>query len=183
MLKCLTQNQVKEILDYNPMTGIFTWKARPRSMFGTDVSWRVWNAKHATTQAGTDGHGYRIISCFSKRFQMHRLAWLFMHGEWPAGCIDHINHDPSDNRIENLRVVSNDENQRNREISSNNTSGATGVRRHRGSSRWEARIGFEGKFIYLGIFLSKQKAIEARKKAETKFGFHKNHGEPMKVAL
>lgn len=96
-----------------------------------------------------------------------------MHGVDPDD-IDHINGDPSDNRLENLRNVSHEVNGRNLARRKNNTSGVTGVSRH--GSKWVARICPSRRTIYIGIFDSFDDAVAARRAAEVKYGYHPNRG-------
>lgn len=97
-------------------------------------------------------NGYLYISIDGTRYLAHRLAWLYVHGEWPAGQIDHMNGDRIDNRLANLRVVSNAINQQNvrRARVDNRSSGVLGVSRLRG--KWRARIWLDGRERHLGVF-------------------------------
>ena len=107
----LTQTQVQQLLDYEPATGLFTWKERPgNKRFNT-----LWAGKPAFTQE--DGHGYLCGSIFNKTYRASRIAWLYHRGVWPQHEIDHINHDKKDNRILNLRDVPHRENTLNRKSS------------------------------------------------------------------
>jgi len=105
---------------------------------------------------------------------MHRLAWLYMTGEWPENQIDHINHIGTDNRWVNLRDT--DENPMNRGMQGNNTSGFTGVSWHKYGKKWQAEMQVGGEHIHIGYFTNKQQAIDARKSANIEYGFHENHG-------
>jgi hypothetical protein len=139
------------------------WRERPSSNF--DMSRPAGSIR---------SDGYRRI-CVSSRFYLaHRLIWVFHFGVWPKYEIDHINHDRDDNRIENLRDTK--ENDLNRSPYKNNSSGFIGVSWHKCDKRWQARISVNGKQIHLGNFTRKEDAIQARKEAERKFGFHPNHG-------
>lgn len=158
----ITQKELKELLNYNPDTGIFTWRYSRRG------------AKKGSTAGSNDGYGYTSIRVNSKPYGSHRLAWLYMFGAWPKNQIDHINHDRVDNRIENLREVTRQENGRNLALNKKNTSGVTGVRRK--GNQWYATIGVNGSKVRLGGFKDKFEAICARKSANNKYGFHKNHG-------
>jgi len=121
-------------------------------------------------------NGYREIRVNYKRHYAHRLIWAYFNGAIPEGAqIDHINHDSTDNRIENLRVVSHQNNHRNQSIRRNNTSGVTGVGRERG--KWVAKIMVDGKSISLGRFTELKEAVEARLEANKLYGFHDNHGK------
>ena len=112
---------------------------------------------------------------FSQLYKAHRVAYAIHFGEWPRGCIDHINGIKTDNRADNLRVVDRATNNRNRPTQKNNTSGVTGVSQTP-QGKWRAVIKVNKKTQSLGVFSAKKDAISARKEAETKFGFHKNHG-------
>ncbi len=107
---------------------------------------------------------------------MHRLAWLYMYGEWPVGDIDHINGIRDDNRLINLRSVSRQENLRNRRTGRNNTSGVMGVNWDKSLGKWRSSIGIGGKTKHLGVSHYKWDVICLRKSAEMKYGFHLNHG-------
>jgi hypothetical protein len=121
-----------------------------------------------------DGNGYLRIKIDNVKYRVHRVIWLMTYGNWPDGQIDHVNGVRNDNRIENLRVVSVQDNQRNSHRRVDNTSGATGVFKEVGG--WRARIKVNGKRINLGFFDSFDAAVAARKQSESQFGFHPNHG-------
>lgn len=117
----ITQNTLKELFDYNPDTGLFTWKvAKARRIKAGDVAGNLNNT------------GYIHIRVDGKNYQAHRLAWLYTHGKFPDNCIDHINGIKDDNRISNLRDVTTQENNSTL-LAKKNTSdavplGKTGVR-------------------------------------------------------
>lgn len=117
--------------------------------------------------------GYIQISVAGDRYMAHRLAWLYVYGSWPDGQIDHINQDKTDNRIANLRVVSNKQNQENISNWSHNTSGRRGVRHKAG--RWIAEIIQFKKKIHLGSFSTMLDAVAARIRAEREVFTHSNH--------
>lgn len=164
----LTQNELKSVLHYDPKTGVFTWR-----------DCHVNNAIKPDRTAGCiNSWGYRIIAIRDVRYRAHRLAWLYTYGEWPKGQLDHINRNPDDNRIANLREATPQENQRNRWLPSNNTSGYPGVVFNKSHGKWIASITVSRKRIHLGTFDSKEQAIEARMEAESLYGFTGNHGVP-----
>lgn len=99
----------------------------------------------------------------------HRLAWLYIHGRWPIKHLDHINRVRSDNRISNIREATSSENQRNKGMMSNNTSGITGVRYDPSRNKYHAQIEILGKSKNLGRFINIEDAITARKEAEVKY--------------
>lgn len=178
----LTAEFVKECLNYYPKTGLFTWKIRPREHFVSDRSCSVWNSRYANKEAGsihkTKGRrfGYKVITLNNKIYRAHRLAWLIVYGKWPKNEIDHIDGDHFNNKIDNLRDVPNSVNMKNLSIRIDNKTGYNGLVL-RPSGSWRAEIRIDGKSIYLGTFKNKEDAIQARKDAEIKYGFHPNHGK------
>ena len=151
----LTAEYLRSVLHYSPETGIFTWKV--------STSNRVKTGDIAGSQ---NGLGYLQIKVCSRLYRAHRLAWLYIHGSWPTDQIDHINRIRTDNRISNLREVSNKQNQQNKSKSSHNTSGYQGVRWHKRDSKWVAQIKHNQKLIHLGYFSILEEALSARKAAE-----------------
>ena len=151
----LTAEYLRSILHYDQETGIFTWKVR--------TARRV---KVGDVAGCQNGLGYLRIMVCSRRYKAHRLAWLYIHGSWPNGQIDHINRDRSDNRIANLRDVTHKQNQQNRSKSSNNTSGHPGVYWYKRDSKWQVKITHNKKDIHLGYFATLEEALSARKAAE-----------------
>ena len=120
--------------------------------------------------------GYRRIKINGVQYRMHRLVWLYHFGEWPVDEIDHINGERLDNRIDNLRVVTNQENCKNQKLPRNNKSGVTGVHFNKHHQKWQAQIKGDGKLKHLGSFANFEDAVAARKAAEILYGFHENHG-------
>lgn len=123
-----------------------------------------------------DVEGYCIINIGRSRHRAHRIVWVMMTSEQPDQ-IDHINGIRSDNRFENLRSVSNQQNARNQRLKENNTSGHAGVAWHKKHSKWISYIRVDGRMIYLGLFSEKENAVNARRHAELEYGFHENHGK------
>lgn len=161
----ITQDKLKSILLYEKETGIFKWKVGNNQINSGD-------------NAGTiNKKGYVRICINQKTYPAHCLAWLYVYGEYPQKQIDHINHDKQDNRIVNLRLVDNLENHKNMPRQKNNTSGVTGVSFRRNANKWVSHIKANGKFIHLGIFNTKEEAINSRKKAEQQYNFYMNHGK------
>ena len=151
----LTAEYLRSVLHYEPETGIFTRKVRTsRSVKVGDVA------------GCPDGGGYLRINVQSRLYRAHRLAWLYVYGEWPEDQLDHINRNRSDNRIANLRAVTNKQNGQNASKSSNNTSGHPGIYWLKQSSKWRACIMHNYKDIHLGCFTNIEEAISARKAAE-----------------
>lgn len=163
-MSTLTQNKLKELLNYNPNTGVFTWLVARGGNF-TGV-----------TAGSTTARGYITIRVNTQAYQAHRLAYLYMTGEFPLNDIDHINHVPDDNRWENLRAVTHKENLMNQLIRINNTSGCMGVHWNKKNTNWLVRIMNKGKYISIGSFNNLGDAVAARKAAEIEYGYHANHG-------
>lgn len=155
MRKDLTAEALRSVLNYDPVSGVFTWRAPvARSVSVGDV------AGSRATQ------GYLQIKVSGRPYMAHRLAWLYVHGKWPADQVDHRNGDRTDNRIENLRECSQGENGQNLAVYRSNTSGLTGVTHRAG--QWRARIDVGGKQKHLGWFRTAEDASAAylRAKAE-----------------
>jgi len=161
----LNQEYLKEILHYDPETGIFTWRVK-----------KVYFLK-VNDIAGYLDQGYRKIRINSKGYRAHRLAFLYMNGEFPPDQVDHINHVKDDNRWCNLRMVTSSENQRNLKMSKTNTSGFVGVSWHKGSKKWRVELLIKGKKKCFGLFKDINEAAKMRQQANIKYGFHPNHGK------
>jgi len=165
---------LRQLMSYDPTTGELTriyCKNMPKMRNTRFVGQPALNNKHR--------QGYRCGCVGNRLIMAHRAAWALFYGEWPDGHIDHINHDPADNRIANLRLASQTENMRNLPKLKNNTSGRTGVyltpNRH-GMPGWVALIRVNRKSVYLGRFQTFEAAAAARAAAEARYGFHPNHG-------
>lgn len=177
----ITQNILKELLNYDPNTGLLTWKARSERWFRNAKSSKAWNKKHAGKVAGSITHiqssslSYVRIKILGKNILAHRLAWMLVHGAWPEH-VDHINGCGTDNRMCNIRSVQPATNLRNKKLHMNNKSGIPGVAWEVDRSKWRAEISINGKMKRLGSFPDKFDAICARKSAENRYGFHPNHG-------
>ena len=154
----LTQEYLKEALDYDSETGDFTWRVRPENHFKTLSAMRWTNSRFSGKAAGCVSNiGYIAIKISGKSFGGQRLAWLYSHGILWDGDIDHINGDPLDNRLENLRAGSKSENQQNQKRPHGKTkSGFLGVIAQR--NKFVSIITTNRVRIYLGIFNT---AIEA----------------------
>ena len=161
----ITQQRLKQLLDYDPTTGIFTWKVR-----------RGGSAKAGSVAGCKKFDGYNYIKIDDKPCAAHRLAWLFIHGKFPNDQIDHINGVRDDNRIENLRDVDQFTNARNIAKRNDNTSGITGVCWHKVRNKWESRINIDGRKLHLGLFDCKATASYVAKHFRRKNGFTIRHG-------
>lgn len=172
------QKLLLELIRYEPETGCFYWRKRKRDFFKSNRSFNTWNTRFGEKKALTfvNPNGYLRGSILGKLYMAHRIAWVYCHGQAPKGEIDHINGNPSDNRIKNLRDVTKEQNAQNTKIHSNNTSGYSGVSYATRERNWRVEIGVHGKQVHLGSFKDKGLAIKARAAAEKKLGYHQNHG-------
>lgn len=169
----ITADYVRSILDYDPETGVLTWRER------ADMR-PQWNAKYAGKRAGCQAKGrrtcYRHIKIDGRKYREHRVCYLHYHGQWPDAEIDHVDGDGLNNRIKNLRGVSRAENMRNQRKYLNNTSGVNGVVWHRQKKKWEVRIWANGCQKHLGYFDGIEDAASARTEVEKQLGFSDRHG-------
>ena len=164
----LTQERLKELLDYDPETGVFTWRVtRGRARSG-----RVAGCIQLKTG------GKRYISITVDRFccLAHRLAVYYVTGVFPLNETDHHDGNGLNNSYTNLRCVPHQENCKNMRRSKANTSGATGVSWHRTAKKWRVRVRVNGQDIHLGFFHNREEAISTRKAAELEHNYHPNHG-------
>ena len=167
----LTQDQLKEVLHYCPETGVFTWleNMSSRARKGAEAGW-------VQQDSGGGGKSYRRIRVGRGTYFAHRLAFLYMTGEFPEDQVDHEDGNGTNNVWSNLRAVDSIENAKNQRRYSNNTSGTVGIYWHKSRRKWQAQIAYGGCRKSLGYFHSKEDAIAARKAAEVLYGFHENHG-------
>ena len=142
-----------------------------------EMSYR-WRTRYAGKEAFTtvSGNGYLYGSVNSVKMRAHRVIWALCHGEQPSDQIDHINGIRTDNRIENLRVVSRQENMRNTALLRNNTSGVCGVSWNKARGKWLAHIKIDGRLKNIGLFDRLEDAAVARAEASARYGFTKRHG-------
>ena len=158
----ITQKYLKAIFQYDPDTGVFTWRQRPLDHFKNSHRHNIWNTKHAGAIAGSlTPVGYWRITINNKSYKAHRLAWLYTYGKWPKGQIDHMDGNKLNNRIDNLRRASNAENNRNVGLKKSNNSGYKGVSWSKREEKWQVFIGVNGKNKNLGYYTDPQEASEA----------------------
>jgi hypothetical protein len=157
----ITIDRLKEVLDYDPQTGIFTWKVRTakRTIVGD-------------TAGCPNKKGYIYIRIDTVNYRANVLAWFYVTGQWPSDQIDHENCKRGDNRFSNLREATCTNNAHNRPMRKTNTSGYTGVFWRKGTRRWQAKIMINRKYIHLGCFDEAPDAARAYKEAAKKY-----HGE------
>lgn len=154
----LTQEQLKLILKYESDTGIFRWLvSRPNGVKPNDIAGAVADS------------GYRRIKINNRSYAAHRLACLYMTGEWPLSVVDHIDADKLNNSWVNLRQANHQQNAGNAKLSKANITGLKGVSPNR--HQWQANIRVAGKLRFLGRFDSPEAAHRAYlTAAETHFG-------------
>jgi len=137
----ITQNSLKEILSYDPETGIFTNKnTRGRAK------------ENAIAGCINKKTRYVVLRINYSLYQAHRVAWFYMTGNWPIKQIDHINHNRSDNRWVNLREATNQQNNWNLPAKKTNKSGYRGVHWDNDRRKWRSRIVIDGKCVHIGMF-------------------------------
>jgi hypothetical protein len=154
MKRKLTPARLREALNYNPDTGIFTWKISKKGVI------RKENAGCLDKQSN-----YLSITIDGLKNRCHRLAWLYIYSEFPVGMIDHIDRNRTNNRILNLRIVNFSKNSMNTSIRSDNTSGYRGVSWCNLTKKWAAYIWKDKKKIHIGLFDNIEDAAAAHKRA------------------
>jgi hypothetical protein len=159
----VTQERLKELVSYNPLTGFLVWNETRRTR------------KKSAVAGSLKPDGYRRIQIDKTRYYAHRLVWLWVYGEVPSCEIDHVNRERDDNRLCNLRLATGAENKQNRAKQNTNTSGYTGVGWNIGKGKWQSRIMRDGKSIHLGYYDRIEDAVNAR--AEAKRKYHTFHPE------
>ena len=154
-MNLLTQQRLKELLTYDLETGDFFWiKNRGPVKIGDKAG-----SKHKD--------GYLHIFIEGKHYLCHRLAWMYVHGEWPKKCIDHINGNKKDNRIKNLRDVEVSQNMHNQvNPQKHNHSGMLGVSWKKSNNKWVAQISVNKKKKHIGYFDERHDAQQAYLKAK-----------------
>lgn len=143
-----------ELVTYNKRTGIFKSKVNGHLIKKGDVL------------GSLNSRGYVRWRLLGRHVYMHRLAWFYVHGRWPADLLDHRNGVFSDNRIANLRECDTVRNGRNRKLGSNNRSGKVGVFYVKRENRWRADIKLPDRRLVLGEFKTYEEASAARSAAE-----------------
>jgi hypothetical protein len=150
----LTSDRLRALLDYCPQSGVFRWKRKTGSQSFGEIA----GAKHVS--------GYVEIGLDGKTYKAHRLAWLYLYGDWPESEVDHINGIRDDNRAANLRHATRAENMQNKKRYASNASGVQGVCFHKATGKWVASIQASKRRRHLGVFCSKEDAGAAYQKAK-----------------
>jgi len=158
--KLVTTEYLREILSYDPTTGIFMWRKKFNRTFPEG---KVAGSKHSA--------GYISISVFNQKRLAHRLAWLYMTGNWPVEHIDHINGNKQDNRFVNLREVNRFQNLQNiTKPTKANKSGFLGVSAHQG--KWRMQLMVNRKRIKISGFNTPEEAHQCYVETKSKLVKH-----------
>ncbi len=150
----LTAERLREVLDYDPVTGVFHWRVSPRQ-----------NVKAGSVAGHCQADGYWRVRIDRRAYLAHRLVWLYVHGEWPPAMIDHRHGERSTARLDELRPATRSQNLANAKLSKVNTSGFKGVSWHKRQRAWVAQIGKaengKRRNYHLGYFADPKQAHEA----------------------
>ena len=149
----LDPEYLRQCFDYDTVTGVLTWRVRPREHFKGGAGWHNFNNQFANQPAGSKGDGgYMEVKINSSGYPIARIIWAMHTGQSEFSHVDHIDGNPTNNQILNLRLASFAENARNRTHKSNNSSGVRGVTWHTPSRKWWARITLNDKTHSLGLY-------------------------------
>lgn len=163
----LIPEDIGDFLSYDPETGVLRWKVGRGKVKAGGIAGVI----------DSNGLGYRKVGFRGVNYYAHRIAWFLHYGEQPPEKLDHWGNEPSDNRIENLRSVSQKENTWNRSMNSNNTSGFKGVTFDKAAGKFRPRVQVGGKRPYLGLYDTPEEANRvARAFREKHKGEFTNHG-------
>lgn len=155
----ITADQLRELLHYDPETGVFTWKqpTGDRVSVGCVIN-------------TTNSRGYVVVGLLGRRYKAHRLAWLYVYGELPSGEIDHRDEDTSNNRIANLRIATHSQNGQNQlKARRDSSTGYRGVHYEKRTGRYSAQIQADGVVHRLGRFDTAEQAYNAYLAAKSRF--------------
>lgn len=165
-MKTIEFSRANEILSYDPDTGYMTWKFRSADQ-------KFWNGRWAGRKVGfVSEAGYVMLQIKRQYFMAHRIAFLLMTGEMPTDLIDHIDGNRSNNAWSNLRHATRTQNNANRKMFSNNTSGYRGVTWNKRERKWVVSLSVDGTKVHLGYFTDITEAASAYAAASLKY-----HGE------
>lgn len=159
----LSAESLQSLLSYDAETGRLFWRTRRIDEFNDARATGIFNTRFAGLPALTavTAQGYLRGTILGKNYLAHRVAWALFHGEWPCDLIDHINGDPLDNRICNLRAATASQNRRNQKPLARNTSGLKGASWSKAAKKWRAQIRADNNTRHLGYFDTAQDAHDA----------------------
>lgn len=177
-----SQDMLDRLLRYDAHTGKLYWMDRPATMFSDGKqsaahNAAIWNGKNAGNEAFVTAliTGHRYASINKVKYLAHRVIWKLIYDQEPD-VIDHIDGNPSNNRLDNLRSVGQTLNARNGKMRKSNTSGYNGVNFDKRRGHWTARVMVNRKYVWLGSFPTAEDAAKAQRLASKRFGFHETHG-------
>jgi hypothetical protein len=181
--KEITTELVRELLNYDQDTGVFTWRSRDRVWFKREKDFKRFHSLYAGAVAGTvkkkaTGYPQVQLKVLGKDYLAHRLAFIYM-GEALPEQVDHLNRDSLDNRWKNLTASSQEQNMKNMSMKLNNTSGVTSVYWHKPSGKWLAQSQVAGRRKHLGLFTDLAEASEVVKAFRLANGYSEGHGEQL----
>ncbi|EHP6354715.1 HNH endonuclease [Escherichia coli] len=156
-----------QYFDYDENSGNLIWKVKPSA-----------KVKMGSIAGRLDHDGCVSVKLHKQARPAHCIIWEMCNGPIPEGYeIDHLDHVRSNNRLNNLRLVTHKENQRNQKLHKRNTSGFSGIYWEKAISKWRVRImGNDGKSLSFGCFDNKDDAVAARNEAYIQLGYHDSHG-------
>lgn len=157
----LTLAFAEECFEYDPATGCLRWRVRPEHHFSSARACNSWNGKYAGREAGNSNRQRVSVCVDGTRYKAHRVAWLLAYGVWPEGGIDHVDGNPLNNALANLRLATNQQNQFNRGLSRANTSGYKGVCWDKPRARWRAQLYYNARSVFLGHYDTPEEAAAA----------------------
>lgn len=160
-----SQERLKELLSYDPISGVMTWVNHKNR---TDLNGKPLGRKRKG--------GYLCASVDGETYSVHRLVYKYMTGNEP-NIIDHIDGNPSNNKWDNLRSVTRQQNNLNIVLPKDNKSGAIGVFYHESQNRYHANVRINGRSFHIGSYSTKAEAVAARGAANKLLGFSERHGD------
>lgn len=158
----VTADFVRNALSYDPATGELRW----RTSTGRK------RVKPGALAGNLTPNGYRFVGIRGRRYAAHKLAWVHAYGRWPRGHVDHIDGNPRNNALSNLREATNAQNCHNSRVRRDNSSGCKGVSWRKGRQKWIAKVSCNGRAVQVGSFDNPEDAAAAYLDAASRL-----HGE------
>lgn len=179
---------LSQLLKYDAESGSLVWLPRSPDLFdqekGPERACKIWNARYVGKRADSvkNSAGYSVVTIFNRHFAAHRVAWFLTFGRHPQGVIDHINRDKRDNRLCNLRDVTQADNARNMSLSKKNKTGLSGLWAQSPKAwgaRWAVVSSSQGRIIGKKSFKCFGAAVKFRADDLRRRGFSPTHGSPI----
>lgn len=173
----ISPGMIRQLFDYNPDTGVLTWKTRTPDMFRTanrapETMCATWNSRYAGKEAGAFKEGRLKVSIYRKMHFVHRVAWCWMTGSWPAVEVDHKSLDALDNSWKNLRLATSSQNKCNRRTRKDSASGYKCIYYNKKLKKYRVMLNVMGRTVYCKFFNTLEEARAAYCEAAVKY-----HGE------